>query len=273
MIKPSLVTVVAGLIACWSNAVFAAGQAQSPLSHTVAICDDENELPPFSYFLRVGRVKTATLGGFAVAVIREIFTRRGVAYRIDMKPWTRCQALVTLGHQYGMLMNFTYSDEREKTFLFSRPFYYMNSYYYYAKERYPDGLDINSAADLRNHRVCGISGHNYRVYGLAPGEVDQGARNVETVLAKVKLGRCTLFVEKDEIMTGYAMIGKPVLADPAIAKAPVPMPASPFYFAISKQQPRAEALRQLIDEELLMMESSGRLAELWRLATTLPRRQ
>jgi polar amino acid transport system substrate-binding protein len=205
MIKSWLTAVILVVV---SASAIAAGQAAPAQAPAVAICDDENELPPFSYFVRAGGARTPAIGGFAVAVIRDIFARRGIPYRIDMKPWPRCQALAAIGYEYGMLMNLTYSDEREKSFLFSRPFHYMHSYYYYSKERHPDGLDIASAADLRNFRVCGIAGHNYRIYGLAPAEVDQGANNVETVLAKVKLGRCALFLEKDEIMTGCAMLGK-----------------------------------------------------------------
>lgn len=271
MVKSSAALITAGLLACAGAPMAAAASAPPDAAHSVTICDDENELPPFSYILRASGAARGQVGGYAVSVIHEIFKRRGVAYRIHMKPWPRCQALVTLGQGYGMLMNLTYSDEREKSYLFSRPFHYLHSYYYYAKSRHPGGLEINSAADLRKHRVCGISGHNYRIYGLAPGDVDQGAKNVDTALAKVKRGRCSLFLEKDDIMAGYAMLGKPVLADPGIGKAPVPMPPTPFYFAVSRQQPRAEALRQLIDEELLVMETSGRLAELWRLATAPPR--
>lgn len=277
MIKPSLVPVAAGLIACLSACLSAgaaaAGQGPLPEAHFVAICDDENELPPFSYFVRQGEARTAVISGFAVAVVRDIFARRGVSYRIDMKPWPRCVALATLGNEYGMLMNLTHSAEREKSFLFSRPLYSMRSFYYFSKEKFPAGPDIRSITDLRSYRVCGVAGHNYREYGLGPGDVDQGARNMEIVLAKVKLGRCSLFVEKDEIMSGYAMLDKRYLPDPVIGKAPVPgMKPSPFYFGISKRHPRAEQLRQLIDEELVMMESTGRLAELWKLAATPPSR-
>ena len=243
-------------------------RAQGAPAHAVAVCDDENELPPFTYYERRAQHKTALLSGFAVAVINDIFSRRGVAFSIDMKPWTRCLAVSVLGKQYGMIINMTYSVAREKNFLFSRPFYNTTSYYYYSKNNHPLGLSINSPADLHSYRVCGIQGHNYEGYGLVAGEVDQGARNIDIVISKVKLGRCALFVEKDEIMNGFTLIGKPYLADPDIGKAPVPgLERTPFYFGISRRQPRAEELRKLVDEELLAMEASGKLAELWSRAS------
>ncbi len=273
MTKRCQLKVMAGLIACLCVPAMAAGQPAPRQPLSVAICDDENELPPFSFFERQPGRKAPLLSGFAVSIVREIFTRRNVNYTIDVKPWARCIALVTRGREYAMLMNLTHSVEREASFLYSRPFASGQSYYYYAKDKYPNGLSINSMTDLRHYRVCGIAGHNYREYGMAAGDVDQGARNLEIVLSKLKRGRCTLFLEKDDIMAGYATQGKPYYPDAAIGKAPVPgMKPSPFHFGISKRHPRAEELRQLIDEELLLMEASGRLAELWKIATTPPSR-
>jgi polar amino acid transport system substrate-binding protein len=255
------------LLACLAAAC-APAQAAPMSGHTVAVCDDENELPPFTYYERQGQHKTAVLSGFAVAVIGDIFSRRAVAFSIDMKPWTRCLAVSVLGKQYGMIINMTYSVAREKNFLFSRPFYSATSYYYYSKSNHPLGLSIHSPADLHSYRVCGIQGHNYEGYGLAAGEVDQGAKNIDVVIGKLKLGRCALFVEKDEIMNGFTLIGKPYLADPDIGKAPVPgLERTPFYFGVSRRQPRAEELRKLVDEELLAMEASGKLADLWSRAS------
>ncbi len=232
---------------------------------SIAICDDENEWPPYSYYQRIDGKKTATVTGFAVAVIGDIFSRRGVDYSILLIPWPRCLAVAMLGKQYGMVLNMSSNDERTRTFLLSRPYYATTTYYYYSRRNYPEGLPIASAADLHKYRVCGVQGYNYEGYGLAPGAVDQGARNFEALISKVQLGRCALFLEKDEVMMGYAAIGKNYLADPDIGKAPLPgVKPKLFYFGISKRYAHAEEVRALIDEELQHMESNGRLAELWR---------
>ncbi len=274
MKKPCLTGVSACLIACLlgSHGSALAREAPAP-AHSVAICDDENEWPPYSYYLRAGDKKTAEVTGYAVSVLHEIFSRRGVTYSIELIPWPRCLAVSIIGKQYGMVLNMTYNAERAKSFLFSRPYYSTTSYYYYSRHNYPGGLAVASAADIRKHRVCGIQGYNYEGYGMAPGEVDQGAKNFVALINKVKLGRCALFMEKDEVMTGYAAIGKHYLADPDLGKAPIPgLKPSQFYFGISKRHAQAEELRKLIDEELLHMEASGRLVELWKKAGAQARR-
>jgi polar amino acid transport system substrate-binding protein len=233
----------------------------------ISICDDENEWPPYSYYQRVGGKKTANLTGFAVAVINDIFSRRGVDYNIDLIPWPRCLAVTTLGKDYGMVLNMSYNAERAKSFFFSRPYYATTAYYYYSRRNHPGGLPVATAADISKYRVCGVQGYNYEGYGLGPGEVDQGAKDFVALISKVQLGRCALFMEKDEVMMGYAAIGKNYLADPDIGKAPIPgLKPMLFYFGISKRYSHAEEVHAMIDEELQQMESNGRLAELWRKA-------
>jgi polar amino acid transport system substrate-binding protein len=239
--------------------------APSRAGIAISICDDENEWPPYSYYQRVGGKKTAKVTGFAVAVLDDIFGRRGVAYTIDLIPWPRCLAVATIGKYYGMVLNMSYNAERTRNFLFSRPYYATTSYYYYSRHNYPDGLAIATTADIGKYRVCGVQGYNYEGYGLAPGEVDQGAKNFTALISKVQLGRCALFLEKDEVMTGYAAIGKNYLGDPDIGKAPIPgIKPDLFYFGVSKRYAHADEVLAIIDEELLHMELSGRLSELWR---------
>ena len=262
---------IPGFLLCVALAIpLAALASQGKEAPSVAICEDENEWPPYSYFERVGGRKTAKLTGYAVAVLHEIFTRRGVEYTIDMIPWPRCMAVATIGEQYGMVLNLSYNEQRARAFLFSRPYYSTTSYYYYSRRNHPRGLDIKSVGDIRKYRVCGVQGYNYDGYGLAPGEVDQGAKTFSALITKVQLGRCALFLEKDEVMTGYAAIGKNYLADPDLAKAPVPgMKQDLFYFGISRRHSHASQLKQLIDEELRQMEASGRLEDIWRQASAV----
>jgi polar amino acid transport system substrate-binding protein len=238
---------------------------------SIAICDDENEWPPYSYYLRADGRKTATVTGYAVAVINDIFVRRGIGYTIELIPWPRCVAVATLGKDYGMVLNMSYNVERTKSFYFSRPYYATTSYYYYSRRNHPRGLPISAAADIRKFRVCGVQGYNYEGYGLASGEVDQGAKNFIALISKLKLGRCALFVEKDEVMVAYAAIGKNYLADPDIGKAPIPgMKPDLFYYGISKRYAHADQLLAIIDTELQQMELNGRLAEFWRKSSTFP---
>ncbi len=236
----------------------------------VSICEDENEWPPYSYFLRVDGNKSRKLVGYAVDVIDEILTRNHISYHIDMIPWARCMAVTTLGKQYQMVLNLSFSPERMQALLFSRPYYSTTVYYYYSKRHHPDGLPIKGTADLKSLRLCGVRGYNYVGYGIDTRAIDQGAGDFTALIAKMHLGRCDLFLEKNEIMTAYAAIGRDYLADPDVGRAPMPgMKPALFHFGVSRKYPQAEALRTLIDQELVKMEESGRLQELWNRASRL----
>ena len=258
------------LLACLSTAPHLALAFDAPRPPlTVAICDDDNEWPPYSYFQRIDGKKTSDLAGYSIDVVHHIFSRHGIHYTIDLIPWTRCMAVASLGKQYGMVLNLSYNAERKRRFLLSRPYYATTSYYYYSRRNYPKGLAIHRLADLKKYRVCGLQGYNYEGYGLGAGEVDQGARSFPVLISKMKLGRCSLFMEKNEIMHGYATIGKDYLSDPDIGRAPIPgMKRDPFYFGISRRAPQAKELQALIDVELRHMEASGKLDELLKKASS-----
>jgi polar amino acid transport system substrate-binding protein len=246
--------------------------ARAPAINSISICEDQNEWPPYSYFRRVNGKKTTALTGYAVDVIDKIFTRRGISYKIDMIPWSRCLAVTSLGEQYAMVLNLSYNPERVKSFMLSRAYYATTAFYYYSRRSHPNGLDISSLADIKKYRVCGVQGYNYESYGLTRGEVDQGATNFPSLISKMQMGRCALFLEKDEIMLAYAAIGKNYLADPDIGKAPLPgVKPDSFYFGISRRYPQAEQLRSLIDDELRQMETSGELDALLRKAVETAR--
>lgn len=231
----------------------------------IAICEDENEWPPYVYRQRGADGRPGKLTGYAVDVINEILTRNKISYSFDLIPWPRCQAVAMLGKEYQMVLNLSYNPERQRNFLMTRAYYYTTTYYYYSRRIHPDGLKIAGLADLRKQRVCGIHGYNYMNYGLQPGQVDQGARDFAALIAKLHAGRCALFLEKQEVMAGFTAIGKDFLADPELGTARMPgMKPTAFYLGISRRYEFAQELRTLVDDELLKMDETGRLAEIWR---------
>ncbi|GAB2865577.1 hypothetical protein GCM10027277_37950 [Pseudoduganella ginsengisoli] len=247
-----------------AGSVAIAGAQPASISH-VAICEDENEWPPYVYRQRAGDGTPGRLTGYAVDVVNEIFTRNGIRSTLELLPWPRCQAVAKLGKQYQMALNLTYNPERQRNFLLTRAYYSTNTYYYYSRRHYPTGLKLNSLTDIHHYRVCGIHGYNYLNYGLTAGEVDQGARDFASLIAKLHAGRCALFLEKHEVMTGFSAIGKDYLADGDLAGERVPgMRPTAFYIGISRNYEYAHELRTLVDDELLRMEENGRLAEIWR---------
>lgn len=234
---------------------------------SIAICEDDNEWPPYSYFKRQDGQKTDKIVGFAVDVVDEIFARHHIHYTISLIPWARCLAELKNGTSYQMALNPSYSEERAKTYLLTRAYYSTSNYYFYSLKNNPAGLPIGGMADLKRYTVCGIHGYNYATYGFRAGEMDQGARDFRSLIGKLHAGRCTLFLEKYEVMAGYSVIGSPYLDDPNLGRTAVPgMAPTPFHLGISRGFAKAEALKGLLDQEVTHMEASGRLQALWKKA-------
>lgn len=267
LVQLGLGLVLAGWIAACQNAP---APAPSPLpaltptasaSPSIRICDDGAEWPPYTYYQRVEGQKTAEVTGYAVEVIRAIFEPRGIAFQVELLPWSRCLAEVETGINYQMLLNASYSEERAQKYYLSRAFYTTNSYYFYSKRQHPTGLTVPDKASLQNYKVCGILGYNYTAYGVT--EIDDiGVTNYAVLLSKLHAGRCDLFLEKLEIMAGFTVTGENYLADPDLGYAPVPETApAPFYMMFPRTE-QGLALRDLVDEGLAELEQTGSLQSL-----------
>lgn len=256
----------AQFVLCSLALLCSTADAQTSVSFgKIAICEDGSEWPPYTYFERREAKKTERIVGFAVDVVHDIFSRHGIAYSLELIPWARCQAEVKLGKNYQMALNLSYSEERSRSYLLSRPYYQTTNYYFYSRRQYPHGLLIASAADLKKYAVCGLLGYNYAGYGLKAGEVDQQAKDFPMVIAKLHNRRCDLFVEKLEIMAGFLAIGETFTLDKDLGRAAIPgMESAPFHMAISPLMPQAALLRKLLDAELTQMENSGKLKALWQ---------
>lgn len=244
-----------------------AGTANDFKNLTLAICEDQDEWPPYSFFERRNGQKNDKVVGYAIDVIESIFARHGIQYKIALIPWSRCLAELKTGQQYQMALNLSWSEERANSYLLSRAYYSTTNYYYYSRKKFPNGLPIHSVADLKQYPVCGILGYNYTTYGFKPGDIDQSAKSFESLIAKLHLGRCALFLEKNEVMVGYGAIGKRYLDDANLGRTAIPgMLATPFHLGVSRALPQGLALQALLDREIGLMEESGQLQVFWRKA-------
>ncbi|MFM8454141.1 MAG: hypothetical protein ACKOAD_04070 [Gammaproteobacteria bacterium] len=70
---------------------------------------------------------------------------------------------------------------------------------------------------MKKYKACGINGYNYEPYGFAKGEVDQGAQNIGVIMTKIQNDQCDVFIEKYEVLSGFAAIGQNYLAAPTSA--------------------------------------------------------
>jgi polar amino acid transport system substrate-binding protein len=235
---------------------------QLPAGTTVKVCDDDAEWPPFTYQERHDGQKGPRVIGAAVDALARILGAAGVHYTVELLPWTRCLESIKAG-THDMALNASYTDERARDFLMTRPLYALDSDYYYSRRAHPQGMDIHTLADLKRWRVCGLLGYNYATYGLQPQELDLSPPNFALMLRKVSHGRCDLFIEKREVIAGLGLIDPLVhreLANPDIVGEPVPgVEATPFYMIVSRATPHGPALQQLLNDGIGRLQASGEM--------------
>lgn len=242
----------------WLLAV-ATVQAAPLAGQTIRVCDDANEWPPYSYVQReAGRQE---LRGFSVDLVKSIFTKHGISFQIDLLPWKRCLREVSEGTHYQMLLNAAATPEREAEYLLSQPYHQTHSYYFYLKQRFPDGLKLKGSSELQAYTLGGVRGYAYPALPASTREQMLRTGNYSSLFRMLQLGRVDLLVEDFEAMQGLARAGAIELpGNPAIAYAPLPGVApSVYHLMFTRQRPAGAALQALFNSELQQMQASGEL--------------
>lgn len=250
-----------------SASAWPAAAADALTLKTVAVCDDVNEWPPFTYLAPGGAAQAARTGsgpqdvlGFSVEVLRSILAPKGIGVHIELLPWVRCLRELDTGTRFQMALNASANPERLKRFYLSEPVHATTPGYFYSRRRYPNGAPVHSAQDLASFSVCGVHGYNYSAYGLRDDQVDRGALNFGRVIAKVLADRCELGVGELEVVKASQHLGQPISQDPDIAYARVPgMAKVEFHMLVSRQHPQSQALLQLLNSGLKDLRERGQL--------------
>ncbi|MBB5020236.1 polar amino acid transport system substrate-binding protein [Chitinivorax tropicus] len=236
-----------------------------PDNTLITICEDVQEWPPFTYLERDANGKRGkVLKGYSIDVLHAILDKAKVRFQVKLQSWARCLAEGKLGLRYQMLQNASLSKERARDYLISRPYYSLTSHYFYSKRRFPDGLKLDGLAELYQFKACGVWGFNYEHYGYPPGRIDQDAPNLHTVIKRLHLMSCDLFVEKIEVIEGFKIVGIDYFSDPDLASAPLPgIEPTPFHFMVPRSYPHAQALLKLLNTGISELEQTGRLQKIW----------
>ena len=233
----------AGLLALLAPAAWA---APIPPGKVIAVCDGGEEWPPYTYYKRSLGIKTNELVGYAVEYLQRVLARKNLRFSLELIPWKRCMAMVDSG-QYDMLLNASNNDERDRTFLVSKPYYALTLVYFYDTAK--PQPDIRSPADLKTRHLCGVRGYNYAPFGLAANEIDTEAPSQALTFLKLKKGRCEAVPERLEIAIGYKILGVVDFDKLDIAYEAVPgLSPSPFSMMVSRHTPYAEELLAVLNE-------------------------
>jgi len=237
----------------------------------LATCGDAAEWPPFTFYRREEGRRLADVTGYDVAVLRYLFDPQRHPVQVSLPPWNRCLYQAGRGRQWQIVVSASLNEERLERFLASEiPYYVTTPYYFYAQERYPDGMGadvLQAAGDI--HR-CGLSGYNYTAYGLDNRSVDRSSKDYGAVIERLHRGSCDVMLAEPEIIGGFLALNGVLgpLDLEGIEAAPFPggEPIA-FHFLVPRVLPQARALKAHIDARLIEARDRGvlqRLYEHWQ---------
>jgi polar amino acid transport system substrate-binding protein len=228
---------------------------------TVHACGGANEWPPSSYFVRRQGQPTTEVAGFSPDVLAAALQGSGFAPQVAMQPFARCLAEARAGVEIQVVMAAFYNDERAKAFLYSDPYLLLNPRAYFLSARWPGGLSLTTLKDLERYQLCGLNGISYAHLGAAAQQVYTGAQDYASLVRMLRAARCDVFVESEEVIQGFRLLGHAELMDPQLASAPIPgvLPLQ-GHFIVSRNYPQAQALLDAINSGLQRLRRGNQLA-------------
>ena len=253
-------------LALLSNAVYAEYK-------TVKICNDIGEWAPYFYFERTqDGSKTGKIVGATVDSLEAIFDYLGIEYVFELLPWKRCLAFVerfNKSQNYEMFSEAGVNTWRQERFLNTRePVYKRTDVFYYNTDKFPGGPDIKTVEDMAGFKLCvgaGLSFERYVKAGLDESLFDVSHKSdYIDVIRKISLGFCDIMPANLAIVEGGVRVKQFRLPN-NVAYIPDITISQPFYYHywISKTSPRAEWLRDKIDDAIRALKASGEWEQIY----------
>lgn len=238
--------------------VWCAGVRAAPVE--VRACGGANEWPPSSYYARRDGHSSNDVVGFSPDVLAAALEGSKFKPRASLVPFARCLAEARAGADMQIVMAAFYNPQRAESFLFSQPYLVLTPRAYFLSEQWPKGLSFSSLSEMATLRLCGLNGISYAHLGPAAAKVYTGAADYAALVHMLQARRCDLFVESQEVINGFRLLGVPELSGSVLASASVPEVAPlQAHFAVSRQYPQALQLLRAIDEGLVRLRREQRL--------------
>lgn len=224
---------------------------------TFSFCSDESEWPPYNFFKTKSKVQVS---GYDVDVMNKVANENKFKVEYKLIPWKRCLKMVKRDLIQGVI-SISHSEERAKSFYFSKPYYFLTPHYYFSKNKYPNGLNLKNLNEVSS--ICGMTGYNYGPFGIPNKKVARLSSSFESLTKRLLKGKCDIALGRKEILLNYKKrTGKDLFFNNTILSAPVPnVKKTPFFVAFSKTK-RGKKLKINFDKTIEKMKEAGQLSTL-----------
>lgn len=127
----------------------------TPIAWSETIHLTTESYPPFNMMARTGEVS-----GISTDIVRELFARNSLDYKISLLPWNRAYAAALNTPDVGVFST-TLTPEREALFKWVSPLTFNNWVFLSIKER---NIKLNSLEDAKRYRIGGYRGDAIALY-------------------------------------------------------------------------------------------------------------
>lgn len=254
MFKSLYMLIICSCVTLFSPCIYAA--TERPLT----FCVEVTEFPPFNYFVRENNVKTDTLAGYDIDILKRVF--EGVPYEVVSLPWRRCLMSLTTG-AVDAAMSASMNEQRQRDYISSEPYYYLTPGYFYLAKAADTPNEIASGAALQAlGPVCGLGGHNYAQFGLTQGSDVTRMVNYQQLAEMLEVGRCRFYLDRLELLPAVTALFDNVHL-PALDKGRITgAPSEPFYMLISPKSPQKNWLLSHFNRRITELRQQGELAKI-----------
>ncbi|MBV8125748.1 MAG: transporter substrate-binding domain-containing protein [Burkholderiaceae bacterium] len=240
--------------------VAASSAAASPRGGaTLSVCF-EPEPAPWTFWVKDAQGnRTDKVAGFSVDFVRAALKEAGHEVKfVSNLPWARCVRAVERG-EIDFAMEAYYDEARAQKFVFSTPYNTLTPQIFFRKDR---PVQVNSAADLKRYKGCGLRGSSYAHYGLSSSDLTL-VSDESALFYNVKAGICDYFPEELEEFQSFKNVGQDFMADPMLAHAAAPFAKAPSSHLMARRSEASEALLRPINRAIEHLVKSGDAAQIW----------
>lgn len=204
-----------------------------------------------SYFPYVD--KKAQDGGWSVSLVKAIFKRMNTPIYIDYLPWQRGYKWALEGKYQGTFP-YVYTDERAKSFIYSKKINSIPVRIYTSKE-----MKVNTLADVTGARLCLPYGHSLsseqsafiKAYKLSVQRAaDAGGCIVQVSKGWGEVGFTNGYLQGDYNSALFEVLDSVNIID-------IPVATIPLYYIVSKELENAQAHIDKFNAALAFIEQSG----------------
>ena len=236
-----------------------ASVAAIPEDQVINICAEDAGWIPYSRPVKLKAGGGYEFTGYNRDVAEAVFTKHNIKFKFEIRPWQRCLKEAIDGNIH-IVLDAAANDERRRDYLLTNSVYKMTPAYFYHSDN--DKSFKMKSADfiLNNTPICGQSGYTYKNFGIPNEEVKKLSKALRRIIDLVRAKRCRIGLTRLEVLQrelpeakGAEDISYSMIKD---AKK------EEFFWLINKKFNFSDDLKRIINNELRVLEQSGKLKEI-----------